>query len=134
MLITLISILRQLLKVYKKIFVSIDIVKKTAIPFLSVLFLSGCIETTALLGPAVTVGSSGNIYQASLSYGANQAIKKTTGKTPVEHVVKFFDPQNEHQGDLKSILIDQVKETELEIKKKEDDFFVAVKKLYKIKN
>ena len=99
--------------------------------FLSLLFLNGCVEPTAFLGPAITAGTSGNIYQASLSYGVNQAIQKTTGKSPSEHVAAFFDPQNEHQGDLKTILIDEVKKTKSKIIIKEDDFFAMVKEVYK---
>ena len=99
----------------------------------SLLFLNGCIEPTAFLGPAITAGTSGNIYQASLSYGANQAIQKTTGKTPSEHVIAFFDPQNEHQGDVKTILIDEVKKTKSKIIIKEDDFFAMAKEVYEEK-
>ncbi len=98
---------------------------------MSLLFLNGCVEATAFLGPAITASTSGNVYQASLSYGANQVVKKATGNTPVEHAVKFFDPQNEHKGDLKSILISHTEETKSKIKNKEDDFFASVKKLYK---
>ena len=111
----------------------IDIFKKTVMASLSLLFLNGCVQPTAFLGPTITAGTSGNIYQASLSYGANQVIKKTTGKTPTEHVVAFFDPQNDHQGDLKKILIEEVKETKSKIIIKEDDFFAMAKELYKEK-
>ena len=100
---------------------------------LSLLFLNGCVEPTALLGPAITAGTSGNIYQASLSYGTNQVIQKATGKTPVEHVVAFFDPQNDHQGDLKKILIEEIKETKSKIIIKEDDFFAMAKEVYEEK-
>ena len=100
---------------------------------LSLLFLNGCVQPTAFLGPAITAGTSGNIYQASLSYGANQAIQKTTGKTPSEHVMAFFDPQNEHQGDLKIILINEVKKTKSKIIIKENDFFAMAKEIYEEK-
>ena len=99
--------------------------------FLSLLLLNGCVQPTALLGPAITAGTSGNIYQASLSYGTNQVIQKATGKTPTEHVIAFFDPQNEHQGDVKAILIDEVKKTKSKIIIEEDDFFAMVKEVYK---
>ena len=38
-------------------------------------FLNGCVQSAAILGPAYTLASSGNIYQASLSYGSNKAVK-----------------------------------------------------------
>ena len=101
--------------------------------FLSLLFLNGCVEPTAFLGPAITAGTSGNIYQASLSYGTNQAIQKATGKTPAEHVIAFLDPQDEHQGDLKIILVDEVKKAKSKIIIKEDDFFAMAKEVYEEK-
>ena len=108
----------------------IGIFKKIVITFLSLIFLNGCVEPTAFLGPAITAGTSGNIYQASLSYGTNQVIQKATGKSPAEHVVAFFDPQNDHQGDLKKILIEEIKETKSKITIKENDFFTMAKEVY----
>ena len=43
-------------------------------------FLNGCVQGTALLGPAYTLAGTGSIYQAGLSYGSNQAITKMNGK------------------------------------------------------
>ena len=43
-------------------------------------------QSTALLGPAYTLVSTGNVYQAGLTYGSNQAIKRTTGKTTTENI------------------------------------------------
>jgi hypothetical protein len=42
--------------------------------------LSGCIHSTALIGPGVTIATTGNIMQAGFQYGANTAIKNETGK------------------------------------------------------
>ena len=95
--------------------------------------MNGCVQSTAFLGPAITAGTSGNIYQASLSYGTNQVIQKATGKTPTEHVIAFLDPQNEHQGDVKAILIDEAKKTKSKIIIKEDDFFAMAKEMYEEK-
>ena len=49
-------------------------------------FLSGCIQSTALLGPGVTIATTGNIMQAGLQYGANTAIKNETGKDAITHL------------------------------------------------
>jgi len=57
-------------------------------------FLTGCLQNTALLGPAFTVASTGNVYQAGLSYGSSQAIKKMTGKTPTENIKSFLINKN----------------------------------------
>ena len=58
------------------------------------LFLNGCLQNTAFLGPAVTVASTGNIAQAGLSYSSNLAIKKITGKTPIENVKFMLQPKD----------------------------------------
>ena len=70
------------------------ILKKMIISVFAMCFLTGCLQNTAFLGPAVTVASTGNIYQAGLSYGSSQAIKKMTGKTPTENVKSFLDSNN----------------------------------------
>ena len=56
--------------------------------------LSGCVQNTAFFGPAVTVASTGSIYQAGLSYASTKTIIKFTGKTPTENL-KFFLDNNE---------------------------------------
>ena len=58
------------------------------------IFLSGCIQTTSLLGPGVTVATTGNIFQAGFQYGANSAIKKETGKDVLSHIKDTVDEQN----------------------------------------
>ena len=70
--------------------------------------LNGCIETTAFLGPAISVGTTGNVYQASLSYSTNRIINSATGKTPIEHVTNFFDPNDEFEGNLNLIVTDNI--------------------------
>ena len=61
-------------------------------------FLSGCIQSTALLGPGVTIATTGNIMQAGLQYGANTAIKNETGKDAITHLK---DAVNEEQDNKK---------------------------------
>ena len=56
--------------------------------------LSGCVQNTAFFGPAVTVASTGSVYQAGLSYASSKTIIKFTGKTPTENL-KFFLDNNE---------------------------------------
>jgi hypothetical protein len=60
--------------------------KNIVVGFLLISTLSGCAQNLALLGPALTVGSTGNIMQASIQYGTNQAIKKETGKDALTHI------------------------------------------------
>ena len=74
-------------------------------------FFNGCVQSAALLGPAYTLASTGNIYQAGLSYGSNQAVKKITGKSPTENIQSLVDN----------------KKIKIEEKEKQDEFFALVK-------
>ena len=55
---------------------------------LSLIYLTGCIQSAGLIGPAITVATTGNIYQAGLSYSSNKIIKKETGKSTSEHITE----------------------------------------------
>jgi len=53
---------------------------KTSLLFLSLILLNGCMQSTALLGPGVTIVTTGNIPQAGFQYIANESIRNETGK------------------------------------------------------
>ena len=72
--------------------------KKIYLLVLISIFLSGCIQSTALLGPGITIATTGNIMQAGLQYGANTAIKNETGKDALTHLK---DAVNEEQDSEK---------------------------------
>ena len=74
-------------------------------------FLNGCVQSAALLGPAYTLTSTGNIYQAGLSYGSNQAVKKITGKSTTENIKSFVDDNK----------------IKVEEKESQEEFFALVK-------
>ena len=67
------------------------IIKKIIIGLLVVCFLNGCVQSTALLGPAITIGTTGNVMQAGIQLGANQAIKQETGKDAFTHITDAVD-------------------------------------------
>ena len=71
--------------------------KKIILVTLGVLLLSGCVQITALLGPAIIGGSSGSIYKASLHYGTGYIIKKSTGKTASEHAFGLLTGTNKDE-------------------------------------
>jgi hypothetical protein len=71
--------------------------KKIIAIIISFIFLGACAQTTALLGPAISVGSSGNVMQAGLSYGTNLAVKKATGKMPSEHVSLYIEKKKKEK-------------------------------------
>ena len=57
---------------------------------LSLFFLTSCGQIVAFIGPAVTAGSSGEIYRAAYSYGSDHLVKRVTGKTTLEHVASYI--------------------------------------------
>ena len=55
------------------------------------IFLTGCTQSVSVLGPAVTVATTGSINQALLSGTINAGIKHQTGKNVSEHVAQGFN-------------------------------------------
>ena len=87
------------------------ILKKIIAGLFLLFFLNGCVQSTALLGPVYTMASTGNVYQAGLSYGSNKAVKNMTGKTPTENIKSLVDN----------------KKMKIEKKEKQNEFFALVK-------
>jgi len=50
------------------------------------IILSGCAQSTAMLAPAISLVSSGNVSQASLTYFTNKAVEKETGINTLQYV------------------------------------------------
>ena len=71
--------------------------KKIYLLVLIPIILSGCIQSTALLGPGVTIATTGNIMQAGFQYGANSAIKKETGKDALTHLKNAVEEEQDNQ-------------------------------------
>jgi len=63
----------------------------------SLIFLNGCLQTTALLGPGITVVTTGNVLQAGFQYGANSVIEKETGKNTFEYFQSAVDDQRKNK-------------------------------------
>ena len=60
----------------------------------SLLLLSGCAESLALLGPASTSVTGGNLAQSAFSSSLSYGVKKQTGKSPMEHVIVYAEEKN----------------------------------------
>ena len=69
------------------------IIKKIIIGLLVVCFLNGCVQSTALLGPAITIGTTGNVMQAGIQLGTNHAIKQETGKDAFTHITDAVEEE-----------------------------------------
>ena len=96
-------------------------------------FASGCYQSTAssLLGPVIAAGTSGNIYQASLSYSSNIIIKETTGKTTSQHILNILT--SEKYKNTKKIILNTKKNFDHsleDIEKNSNDFYASIKSLY----
>ena len=65
--------------------------KKIYFILISFIFLTGCVQSVALLGPAFTIVKTGSIQQALVGESINQGIKKGTGKNVSEHVMQILD-------------------------------------------
>ena len=68
--------------------------KKIFILLTSTMLLTGCIESMALLAPTSALIGGGNVVQSSVSSAVNFGIKKSTGKTPMQHALAYAEEKN----------------------------------------
>ena len=61
--------------------------RKVIFVVIATVFLNGCFQVLALVGPVATGVASGNIYQSAISYSLSYGVKKTTGKTVIENII-----------------------------------------------
>ena len=87
-----------------------QIIKKIIYGIFFLSFLSSCVQTTALIGPVYTLGSTGNIYQAGLSFGSNQAVTSKTGKSIQENVLDKLKIKK-NDTDFEKLIKNRIKET-----------------------
>ena len=71
------------------------ILKKIIAGLFLLFFLNGCAQSTALLGPAYTMASTGNIYHAGFTYSSNEIITKSTGKSMAQNIKEGLTPKKE---------------------------------------
>ena len=70
--------------------------KKVILLITASLFLNGCFQVIALVGPAASGVATGNIYQSALSYSLSYGVKKSTGKTVIENVIELNKKYNKN--------------------------------------
>ena len=76
-------------------------IKKIVLYFCISLFLTGCYQSTAMVGPAITLASTGNVSQAGITYFANQAVEKETGMSTTEYVSTILEEKNKRTKNKK---------------------------------
>ena len=96
-------------------FVPAMINKKIIIGLFTISFLGACASPTAMLGPAYTLTSSGNVIQAGLSYGSNEMITMYTGKTPLENLQEISSVQQSNKKNIHKKTLES------------EDFYILVK-------
>ena len=88
--------------------------KKIAFILMSVVLLTGCVQSTAFLGPAITIAATGNIAQGGFTYGTNEVIKRETGKDTMQYVSSLFEPEDKKlkiNEDLIALVESSIKKT-----------------------
>ncbi|MGL3828057.1 hypothetical protein [Candidatus Pelagibacter communis] len=58
------------------------------------IFTTGFIPILSLIGPGMTILSSGNIYKAGAQYMIDQTMKKKTGKSTLEYFTNDIQNKN----------------------------------------
>ena len=87
--------------------------KKVFISLILTMFLTSCAETMALLGPASTSIGGGNIARSTFTSAIDYGIKKSTGKSSIEHAIGFAEKHNPEREKVKFVNFLEITETEV---------------------
>ena len=94
--------------------------------------LTGCYQSTAFVGPAITGVTSGNIYNAGLSYTSGRVVKAKTGKTTTEYLINAMTTKKkEIQEKQQRIMLtkkEQIQKVSKQIKVNKEEFFSMVER------
>ena len=84
---------------------------------LTFIFLTGCAQNLALLGPALSVAKTGGVHHALVGETINHGVKNKTGKNVSEHamslIVDDVEPQeckNTYSNDLQKIFFEKLED------------------------
>jgi hypothetical protein len=89
--------------------------KKIILAVAFVALLNGCVQSTAMLGPAYTFSTSGNIFQTGLSYSSNKIYtkyKKEKNDKELQEIIK----SEKRNHELKNLLKTQIIKTRKKLK------------------
>ena len=78
----------------------------------SLLFLTGFVPLPAVLGPAITVATSGNLVKATAQLAIDNEFKKKTGKSSLNYITEEVSKNNEENRinkDFKNLIEKRVK-------------------------
>ena len=91
------------------------IIKKIFIGIFLLVTLSGCVQNAAFLGPTYTMATTGNIYQAGLTYSSQKAVNQLTGKSTGENIKEILTPK-ENNTELRKLVKKNIEETRKKLK------------------
>ncbi|MDA9956436.1 hypothetical protein N9D06_03260 [Candidatus Pelagibacter sp.] len=91
------------------------ILKKLAIGVIVLISLSGCAQNVALLGPVYTLASSGSVTQAGLSYGSNEIITRSTGKSTAQNIQEILKSKK-NDSDFEKLVKENINKTRKKLK------------------
>ena len=80
---------------------------------ITLVILNGCAESLALLGPASTSVTGGNLAQSAVSSAVSYGVKKQTGRSPMEHAMVYAEKHNPEKK--KSNCVAFIKSSESEV-------------------
>ena len=70
--------------------------KKIIFGLLVIFFLGACSAPTAMLGPAYTFSTTGNVLQTGFTYGSSEVVTIYTGKSPIENLKNISTDQKDN--------------------------------------
>ena len=81
----------------------------------SFIFLTGCIQSSAMLGPAISIATTGSVQKAVISQGINRSIKNRSGKSIGEHAYSSLNKdirncETMHSASLNEIFFETLDE------------------------
>ena len=79
-------------------------IKRILIYIASTAILSGCAQSTVMLGPALTLASTGNVSQAGLTFFTNKAVEEETGMDTVSFVSNQIEQNSSKNRKFKKLV------------------------------
>ena len=86
-------------------------IKKILSCILVGIILSGCAQSTAMLGPALTLASTGNTTQAGITFFTNKVVKKETGLDTVTFVSNKLEQNSSKNRKFRKLVKTNFEET-----------------------
>ena len=77
------------------------------------MFLTSCAETVAFLGPVSTAAGGGNVVRSTVTSAVDYGIKKSTGRSSIEHAIGLAEKHNPERKKVKCVNFLEVTESEV---------------------